>query len=158
MWDVLALSDEPPLLQRLEPAEPHSPLPAPSTRDVVLADYDIMGLSLNAHPMSLIREDLDRIQVRPNRELQAAKQGERMRIAGIVLVRQRPSTAKGIVFCTLEDETGTANLIIRPNVYSRYRPIAAGAAALIASGRVERPGEGVHLLVERLDDAAGGLR
>ncbi len=158
VWDVLALSDEPPLLRQLEPQEPLTPLPTASMRDVVLTDYETIGMSLSAHPMSLIREDLDRIKVSVNKELKRAKVGRRMRVAGIVLVRQRPSTAQGIVFCTIEDETGTANLIIRPDIYSKYRPIAGGAAAIIASGRVERQGEVVHLLVERLDDAAGGLR
>jgi error-prone DNA polymerase len=157
VWDVLALTDEPPLLRQLEPIEPPASLPRPTMRDVVLADYDIMGLSLNAHPMSLIREDLSRIKVRPSRDLQTTKAGERMRVAGIVLVRQRPSTAKGIVFCTIEDETGTANLIIRPDIYGKYRTVAGGAAAIIASGHVERQGDVVHLLVEHLDDAAGGL-
>jgi error-prone DNA polymerase len=157
VWQVLALSDEPPLLHGLEPAEPAPNLPELSMRDVVLADYDTIGLSLNAHPMSLIREDLDRLGVHPNRVLQHSPKGRRLEVSGIVLVRQRPSTAKGIVFCTLEDETGNANLIIRPAVYEKYRRVARGAAALIAEGRVERQGEVVHLQVERLLDASEGL-
>ena len=66
-----------------------------------------------------------------------------MKVAGIVLVRQRPGTAKGIVFCTIEDETGSANLIIRPDVYEKYRRTARGAAALIAEGRVRVSAEKV---------------
>jgi error-prone DNA polymerase len=157
VWQVLALSDEPPLLHGLEPAEPAPNLPELSMRDVVLADYDTIGLSLNAHPMSLIREDLNRVGVSPNRVLEHSAKGRRLQVSGIVLVRQRPSTANGIVFCTLEDETGNANLIIRPAVYEKYRRVARGAAALIAEGRVERQGEVVHLLVERLLDASEGL-
>ncbi|MFH1109217.1 MAG: error-prone DNA polymerase [Planctomycetota bacterium] len=157
VWQVLALSDEPPLLHGLEPTEPAPNLPELSMRDVVLADYDTIGLSLNAHPMSLIREDLNRVSVQPNRVLQCCPKGRRLKVSGIVLVRQRPSTANGIVFCTLEDETGNANLIIRPTVYEKYRRVARGAAALIAEGRVERQGEVVHLQVERLLDASEGL-
>jgi error-prone DNA polymerase len=157
VWQVLALSDEPPLLHGLEPAEPAPDLPELSMRDVVLADYDTIGLSLNAHPMSLIREDLNRLGVHPNCVLQRSPKGRRLQVSGIVLVRQRPSTANGIVFCTLEDETGNANLIIRPAVYEKYRRVARGAAALIAEGRVERQGEVVHLQVECLLDASEGL-
>ncbi len=157
VWQVLALSDEPPLLHGLEPAEPAPNLPELSIRDVVLADYDTIGLSLNAHPMSLIREDLNRLGVSPNCVLQRSPKGRPLQVSGIVLVRQRPSTANGIVFCTLEDETGNANLIIRPAVYEKYRRVARGAAALIAEGRVERQGEVVHLQVECLLDASEGL-
>ncbi len=157
VWHVLALSDEPPLLHGLEVAEPAPDLPELSMRDVVLADYDTIGLSLNAHPMSLIREDLDRLGVSPNCVLQRSPKGQRLQVSGIVLVRQRPSTANGIVFCTLEDETSNANLIIRPTVYEKYRRVARGAAALIAEGRVERQGEVVHLQVECLLDASEGL-
>jgi len=157
VWQVLALSDEPPLLHGLEPTGPAPNLPELSMRDVVLADYDTIGLSLNAHPMSLIREDLNRVGVQPNRVLQCCPKGRRLKVSGIVLVRQRPSTANGIVFCTLEDETGNANLIIRPTVYEKYRCVARGAAALIAEGRVERQGDVVHLQVECLLDASEGL-
>ncbi len=157
VWEVLAIEDEPPLLANVEADEPRPSLPAETLPDVVLADYDTMGLSLNAHPMSLIREELDRLGVCRNQELQTARQGREMKVSGIVLVRQRPSTANGILFCTLEDETATANLIIRPNVYEKYRPAARGAAALIAHGRVERQDGVVHLLVQHLENAVEGL-
>jgi error-prone DNA polymerase len=80
-----------------------------------------------------------------------------MCVAGLVLVRQRPGTAKGIVFATMEDETGTANLIIRPNIYEKYRPAARGAVALLAEGRVECQGEVVHLQVSRVTDLSKSL-
>ena len=80
-----------------------------------------------------------------------------MRVAGLVLVRQRPGTAKGIVFCTLEDETGTANLIIRPEIYEKYRRAARGAVTLLAEGRVERQGEVVHLQPTRMEDLSKSL-
>ena len=76
----------------------------------------------------------------------------RYRIAGLVLLRQRPSTAKGITFMTLEDETGTANLIVHVNTWERFRPIARGASAVIAHGILQRQHGVCHLLVDRLDD------
>ena len=81
-----------------------------------------------------------------------------MSVCGIVLVRQRPSTAAGITFATIEDETDVANLIIRPTIFERFRPIARGAAALIADGRVERMGRVVHVQVSRLRDVTESVR
>jgi error-prone DNA polymerase len=141
----------------IEPTEASPRLPELSTREVVLGDYETTGLSLHAHPIALIRTDLERLGVQPNKVLGNARKGQRLRVCGLVLVRQRPTTAGGIVFCTLEDETGVANLIIRPGIYEKYRRAARGAAALIAEGRVERQGEVVHLLVDRLRDVSEGL-
>ena len=77
-----------------------------------------------------------------------------VRVAGVVLVRQRPSTARGITFVTLEDETGVANLIVRPEIWQRYREVAKRASAWLAQGRLERQGEVIHVLVNRLQDLA----
>jgi error-prone DNA polymerase len=117
--------------------DPPPALPSLSKREVVLA-ITILG-SLNAHPMSLVREDLTPLKVRPCRDLRESRQGQWMRIAGVVLVRQRPGTAKGIVFATIEDETGAANLIIRPDTYEKYRRAASGTA-IIAEGSIARAG------------------
>ena len=84
--------------------------------------------------------------------MKTARHGRRLAVAGLVLVRQRPGTASGVVFITLEDETGIANLIIRPRVWERNASIARGKPALIAAGVVERQGEVVHLMVNRLYD------
>ncbi|MCH8316875.1 MAG: error-prone DNA polymerase, partial [Planctomycetes bacterium] len=124
-------------------------------RDVVLADYGSTGFSLTAHPMALVRTELNRVGVRPARGLREARHGQPFRVGGLVLVRQRPSTASGIVFCTLEDETGVANLIIRPKIYERYRRVARASVALIAEGTVERQGEVVHLQTTRLIEMSG---
>jgi error-prone DNA polymerase len=152
VWDVLALGHVPPLLEGHEPYEPHATLPQPSLADVVKSDYEVLGLSLNAHPIGLVRDELNREKVQKSSELRNARQGQWIRVGGLVLVRQRPTTASGIVFCTLEDETGIANLVIRPNIYEKYRNTARGAVALVAEGRVERQGEVVHLQVYRLTD------
>jgi len=126
-------------------------------------DYAFMGLSLKAHPISFIRDQLDRLRVTPNAELRSATQwpqGRRVAVAGVVLCRQRPSTASGVVFITLEDETGIANLVIWSNTFERYRRVARLATGILARGRVERQGEVVHVHVdtlESLDERLGAL-
>ncbi|MBL9147605.1 MAG: error-prone DNA polymerase [Phycisphaerae bacterium] len=123
----------------------------------VAHDYAATGLSLKQHPMACIRERLAMRGVVPCgvlRHLAVAPQGTRLRVAGIVLVRQRPSTANGIVFMTIEDESGIANLIVRPKVYARDRRAARHAVILEAEGRVERQGDVVHLLVRRVSDVS----
>jgi len=157
VWQVLALGDDPPMFEGTEPIEQDPQLPEMSLKETVYADYDRTGLSLNAHPMSLVRSELKPLRIQQARVLKGARQGQWMKVAGLVLIRQRPSTAKGIVFCTLEDETGPANLLIRPNIYKKYRPAAHGAVALIAEGRVERQGEVVHLQCTRLENMSKAL-
>jgi error-prone DNA polymerase len=153
LWRVLAVEDEQlPLFAGLERQEPPAPLPPQSLDEQVIHDYDTVGLSLTAHPMSLLRDELSTMHVIPSERLQTLRQGMHVRVAGLVLVRQRPSTAGGILFVTLEDETGIANLIIRPLVYERYRAAARIAVALIADGRVERQGEVIHIQVSHLTD------
>ena len=85
----------------------------------------------------------------------ATPEGSRVAVAGVVLVRQRPSTAGGIVFMTLEDETGIANLVLKPKVYRRRRRVARHEAACVAIGRIERRGDVVHLVVSRLEPIPG---
>ena len=118
----------------------------------VLADYRTTGLSLLAHPLQFLRGELEKLRVIPASGLKTWPNGKWVRVAGLVLVRQRPSTAKGITFVTLEDETSTANLIIRPDVWKRYRAAALGATILIAAGPLQRQGENIHVLVAKLED------
>jgi error-prone DNA polymerase len=134
--------------------------PIPVDRQVVY-DYAATGLSLKAHPLSFIRDRLAALGVTPNVQLRdeaLQPSGSLITVAGIVLVRQRPSTASGIVFATIEDETGVANLIIRPHIYDRYRKAARHAVVLIARGFVERQGEVVHIMVRSLEDAGDLLQ
>ncbi len=119
-----------------------------------------MGLSLKAHPVSFCRAELAARGAVPASELADSRKwphGSEAGIAGIVLVRQRPGTASGIVFMTLEDETGTANLIVRPHVYKRYRQAARHGVVVLARGTVERDGDVVHILVRSLENAAHAL-
>ena len=124
----------------------------------VLADYRSMGLSLRAHPVAFLRRDLDALGVIAAGQLKTCDDTKPVRVAGIVLVRQRPGTAKGITFATLEDETGTANLIIRQAVWRRYRVAAAMATLLVATGRLQRQAGVIHVLATKLEDFSERLR
>jgi error-prone DNA polymerase len=99
-----------------------------------------------------VRDELDARGAAPTASLREARHGSRATTAGLVICRQRPSTASGIVFFTIEDETGTANLIVRPDVFDRFRRTARSARCVLATGKVEREGAVVHLLVQRLED------
>ncbi len=94
-------------------------------RSEVFADYRIAGLSLKAHPVSFFRRELDQLGVIPAAQLKALQDGRFVRVAGLVLVRQRPGTAKGITFVTIEDETKEANLIIRMDIGRSFTPLLA---------------------------------
>jgi error-prone DNA polymerase len=161
LWQVLAAQDEPGLFDELEPDEPKPKLPPIDLSEQVVQDYDTIGLSLAAHPISLVRNELAQLGVKPNATLKRARHRQRIAVSGLVLVRQRPGTANGIVFMTLEDETGVANLIIRPQVWDRWRRATRTSVAIIAEGLVERQSEVVHVAVGRmadLSDRLGDLR
>ncbi len=127
-------------------------LPPMSPAEEVLADYRSLGLSLDAHPMQFLRAGLDELGVARAEQLNVFPNDRPVSVAGIVLVRQRPGTAKGITFVTLEDETGTANLIIRQNVWTRFRDAALGAQVLLARGRLQRQGRVIHVITTKLEN------
>lgn len=158
LWRILALDDaRQPLLADIEPpAEPVN-LPEPTPDETVVRDYDALGLSLTAHPIGLVRDELRRRSIKTAAELADARHRQCIAVAGLVTHRQRPGTAKGIVFMTLEDETGHANLIIRPEVWERDKRIGRSKIALIAEGHVERQGAVVHVQVRRLRDLSAHI-
>ncbi|MEX0978811.1 MAG: error-prone DNA polymerase, partial [Pirellulales bacterium] len=162
LWRALAEEKKPrvlPLFETLAPDdEPPVPLPRLEMQEEVLADYRTNGLSLKAHPMQFVREKLDRLGIVPARGLAVHPRNRHVRVAGIVLVRQRPSTAKGITFVTLEDETGTTNLIIRQDVWEKFYRVARTAAAFLAQGRLQREDGVIHVLVTKLEDLSQSLR
>jgi error-prone DNA polymerase len=158
VWQALNAVDESlPLFEMQEPQEERPALPEVSLAERIVSDYDRVGLSLEAHPVSLVRDELERIRTVRAIGLRKMKHGTPVRVAGLVLVRQRPSTAAGIVFMTIEDETGVANLIVRPRVYSRCRRAARNAVALIADGRLERQGDVIHVQVSHLRELGDAL-
>jgi error-prone DNA polymerase len=138
------------LFAGLEPEEPEADLPPASAAEEVAADFASAGLSEKAHPMSLLRPQLASRRIRSARELQRLPDRAAVEVAGMVIVRQRPETARGIVFVSLEDETGIANLVVMPDVYQRYRAAVRTEGFLQARGRVERNGRVVNVRVDRL--------
>ncbi|MCP2679286.1 error-prone DNA polymerase [Maricaulaceae bacterium NA33B04] len=127
-------------------------LPAMALSEEVARDYVHLSLSLKAHPMRFLRRRFDSYGYRPCEQLLTAKNGSRFGLAGLVLVRQRPGSAKGVIFATLEDETGIANVIIWQSVFQRYRKTVIGAKLLGVTGRLQREGEVIHLVAEQLVD------
>ena len=133
--------------------------PVPALRSVA-ADYSSTGLSLHDHPIRFLRESIARrggSECAQLRVIGAASERATAAVAGLVLCRQRPSTASGIMFMTIEDETGIANLIIRPRVYERVRNIVRHATTLLAEGTVEHRSGVTHLLVRRITDLSEEL-
>ncbi len=156
LWMSLGVAPAEPMLADL-PDESVPPLPRLSPAQEVIHDYHAQGLSLRGHPFGPLRAFLETQRVVPTTELQSLKPGRRYRVAGLVLVRQRPGTAKGITFMTIEDETGTANLIVRPQVWERYRRVGRLAGAIIATGLLQRQDGVIHLIVDRLEDVTTKL-
>ncbi|MHC4800860.1 MAG: helix-hairpin-helix domain-containing protein [Planctomycetota bacterium] len=159
LWEIRALSDEKLPLFEQQPDEPngsHVALPRIDEPSKVIQDYAALGLSLKAHPVSFLRPMLEARGAVPAEDLRDEKKwphGTRAAVAGMVLVRQRPGTASGIVFMTIEDETGTANLIVRPHIYQRDRQAARHGVVVLARGAIERQGDVVHVLVRSLESA-----
>ncbi len=118
----------------------------------VYADYETTGLSLRAHPVSFVRDQLDRLRVATASKLKELEDGKFVRVAGLVLLRQRPSTAKGITFVTLEDETGTMNLVLKPKIWERHYKIARRSNAWLVNGVLENREGIVHIVVGRIED------
>jgi error-prone DNA polymerase len=108
--------------------------------------------------VAFLREDLRAQGMATCADLARARDGRRLTVPGLVLVRQRPGSASGVMFLTLEDETGVANLVVWPSLFERQRRLVLGAGMIAAHGRVQREGEVVHLVAERLTDLSGLLR
>ena len=134
----------------LAPSEPEADLPVASAAEEISADFAATGLSVRSHPMAVVRPGLGSDKVRTARELVRMPDRAPVEVAGMVIVRQRPETARGIVFVSLEDETGIANLVVMPDVYERFRPIVRGSPFLVARGRVERNGLVVNVRVDSM--------
>jgi error-prone DNA polymerase len=158
LWQVLSLGEELPLFTALDDYDVSPPLAEMPLSDEVNADYQTTGLSLKAHPISLVRRDLDKLRVISAAALKEVADKATVRVAGLVLVRQQPSTSKGTIFITLEDETGTVNLVIWPRIWQRFRPVIRGAVALLAQGKVEHASSVIHVIPGTLEDLSQSLR
>jgi error-prone DNA polymerase len=167
LWDSRALKQAPDLPLFLaaetrdegdedEPAE----LPAMPLAEHVVNDYQTIRLSLKAHPMTFLREHYARQKFITADRLASIRDGKRLSMAGLVLIRQRPGSAKGVVFITIEDETGVANLVVWPDVFGKQRKIVMGARLMAVHGIVQRDPDSdvIHVVARHLEDHSHLLR
>jgi error-prone DNA polymerase len=140
-------------------AEPSVALPSITLGEHVVEDYAAISLSLKAHPIAFFRPQLAHRGILTSAEHWDERlAGRRAAVAGLVLVRQRPGTAKGVIFLTLEDETGIVNVVVWPKVFARNRRVVMSAQFLEVYGRIEREGLVIHIVAERLVDRSDQLR
>jgi error-prone DNA polymerase len=136
-------------------------LPVAPLSEEVVNDYETIRLSLKAHPMSFLRKRMAAVGVMPVNQLKDAPENSRAAVAGVVLVRQRPGSAHGVVFMTLEDETGVANAIVWPKAFERFRPVVMGARMVIVRGLVQHAPDGAgyvtHLVAQTIEDRTADL-
>jgi error-prone DNA polymerase len=128
-----------------------------SPRERMTADYAGTSLTIGPHPMSMRRHDLAARAVQRAIDLPRGRNGQRVRTAGMVITRQRPGTAKGFVFLTLEDETGIANIVIWRDAFEANRSLVMTSSFLVVHGQVQREGEVIHVVAERFTDLSGRL-
>jgi error-prone DNA polymerase len=162
LWEVPALSDKPIGLFAGQPSESalesQIRLPFMTQAEHVVQDYAATGLSLKAHPVSFVREKLNMLHVIPTADLSKLKDGDPVKVAGLVTVRQRPGTAKGVLFITIEDETGFSNLVVWENVFEKHRKEILQARLFMAEGKVQIEGEVIHVVVKRCFNLTSLLR
>jgi error-prone DNA polymerase len=161
LWDSRALKQSPdlPLFTYAETrdegdeAEP-AQLPVMPLSEHVVNDYQTVRLSLKAHPMRFLRDHYTARKFVTAAELGSVRDGKRLSIAGLVLIRQRPGSAKGVCFITLEDETGVANLVIWPDVFDKQRKIVMGARLMAVHGIIQKDAQDgvIHVVARRLED------
>ncbi len=158
LWQAQALKDAPALpifdhaLTTALGPDPEVTLPVMPTAEHVVTDYQTLRLSLKAHPMSFYRASLRAQGFAAASDLPSMWHGQRVSLAGLVLVRQKPGSAKGVCFITLEDETGVANLVIWPKLFKAYRTIVMSARLLVVHGRVQTDGQVIHIIANDLQD------
>jgi len=163
LWAVKGMADEvgaersAPILARQSVKEAQVLLPFMSAPKEVAEDYRTTSLSLKAHPVSFFREDLARMRVVPCSSLKGMPDRRRLSVGGLVLVRQRPGTAKGVVFLTLEDETGIANIVCWKDAFDANRRLVMSSSFLVAHGQLQVAGDVIHLVAERFTDLSAWL-
>lgn len=163
LWQTQALKDVPalPMFDHAEVAshgaDPETQLPNMPKAEHVVADYQTLRLSLKAHPLAFYRTSLQKQGFSRAQNLPRMRHGARVSLAGLVLVRQRPGSAKGVCFITLEDETGVANLVIWQKVFKEFRSIIMSARLLVVHGRIQTDGKVIHIVADVLQDRSDRL-
>jgi error-prone DNA polymerase len=165
LWAVRALrragdKDDLPLFARAAaPAlEPDVALPPMRIGEHVVEDYRHLRLSLKAHPVLFLRHELRNRGILCHEQLAAMPSGRRVTVAGLVLVRQRPGSANGVIFMTIEDETAVANAIVWPKIFEAFRPIVLGARLVSVTGKLQNESGVIHVVADRIDDLTPLLR
>ena len=153
LWEISTGNDRPIALfsglPHGETEEESVTLPKMQRAEHVLFDYATTSLSLKAHPVSFVREKLSLLRILPTKELNTCHDGDFVKVAGLVLVRQRPGTAGGVCFITIEDETGVANLVVWENLFDKYRKEILQSRLLMVEGKLQVEGEVIHVIVNR---------
>lgn len=161
-WEASALADRPIGLFQGQPSasagEENVQLPQMTLSEHVIHDYAATSLSLKQHPVSFVREQLNALGAVTSKELENIKDGQNVKVAGLVLVRQRPGTASGICFITVEDETGTANLVVFQNMFDTYRKEVLRSKLLMVEGKVQKESSVIHVVVSKCINASSLLR
>jgi len=137
--------------------EPDVDLPPMPVGEHVVNDYRFLSLSLKAHPLSFLRRRLAAERIVPNAALRAMSGSRRLTVSGLVLIRQRPGTAKGVIFMTIEDETDIANVIVWPKTFERFRPVVLGARLVTVTGRMQSESGVIHVVADRIEDRTAML-
>ncbi|MBS1599502.1 MAG: error-prone DNA polymerase [Bacteroidetes bacterium] len=162
LWQISTCNDRPIALFKGQSSEDEHEqkvsLPTMTTSEHVVHDYAATSLSLKAHPVSFIRDKLKRLQVFSAEEITRVNDGSFVNVAGLVLVRQRPGTAGGICFITIEDETGVVNLVVFQKLFETYRKEILQSRLLMVSGKLQREGEVIHVIVQQCFDLSKLLR
>jgi error-prone DNA polymerase len=157
MADEIRTDAEASLLAGQSVAEAQVQLPFMSPPQHVAEDYRTTSLSLKAHPVAFFREELVKAGAVPCAALKSMRDRRRLSVGGLVLVRQRPGTAKGVVFMTLEDETGIANIVVWRDCFEAHRRLVMSASFLVVHGQLQKEGEVIHLVAERFTDLSWKL-
>ena len=151
-WDLLGVEQLPELLSDASANEPQLALPEPTLGENVVSDYMSLGLTLEAHPLSLLRDELKRRRIMSSAEWAAVPDRGFARIAGLIKVRQRPGSAKGVVFLTLEDEGGPMNVIVWEQTVEQFRKEVLGAKMVAVYGKTQKAQGVVHLIARKIED------
>ncbi len=149
LFDVAALAD----IRR----EPDFALPPMPIGEHVVNDYRYLSLSLKAHPLAFLRAGLAARRIVPNNSLRETPNGRRVTVSGLAIVRQRPGTASGVIFMTIEDETDIANIVVWPKMFEKYRPVVLGARLVAVTGRVQSESGVIHVIADKLEDLTAML-
>jgi error-prone DNA polymerase len=151
LWEVSALNDHLAGIFTGTPSqsatEESTELPVMTDGEHVIQDYASTALSLKAHPVSFLRQKLTQLKVTPTSKLSKMKNGQFVKVCGLITVRQRPGTAKGVLFITIEDETGFANLVVWSKVFEKYRKVILQSRLLMVEGKLQIEGEVIHVVV-----------